>query len=58
MNAPEIVNNLLSKEDYDRLILSINNPKNYNYESNFSRYSVGEINLHPSYLGLICFNDV
>lgn len=45
MNVPEIVDNLLSKNDYDRLILSINNPKNYNYEGNFSRYSVGEINL-------------
>jgi len=45
MNNPQIVNDVLNKEDYNRLVLSINNPKNYNYDRGFSRYSVGETDL-------------
>jgi len=45
MKKPQVITNLFNKEDYDRLILNINNPKNYNYDSTFSRYSVGETDL-------------
>lgn len=45
MKNPEIVDNILSKEDYNRLISNIVNPKNYNYDNTFSRYAIGEVGL-------------
>lgn len=39
---PQIINNLFNKDDYEKLILSINNPKSFEYQEGFSRYIASE----------------
>jgi hypothetical protein len=42
MKDPQIINTLLNKEDYENLLKSIGNPKNFNYDKTFSRYTTNE----------------
>lgn len=38
MKTPQVINNLLSKEDHERLMVSLQNPKRFSYQEGFSRY--------------------
>jgi len=40
-----IVNNILSEEDYQRLLLSVANPKSFEFSGGFSRYCVADNSL-------------
>jgi len=40
MTEPILINNVLSKEDYDRLLVSLKNPKSFEYSEGFSRYCI------------------
>lgn len=40
MTEPLLVNDVLSKEDYQRLRLSLENPKSFGYSAGFSRYCI------------------
>ena len=42
MKDPLLVNSILSKEDYDRLLLAVDNPKSFQYDPGFSRYCIGD----------------
>lgn len=42
MKDPLLVDNILSKEDYDRLLLALDNPKSFGFDPGFSRYCVGD----------------
>lgn len=45
MNTPIIIDNFLTTADYNRLTSSIINPKSFQYDGSFSRYTVGEVGL-------------
>ena len=45
MKDPVLVNDLLTKQDYDRLIYYVSNPKSFYYQHAFSRYVVSDTNL-------------
>jgi len=45
MKEPLLVNNVLSTEDYRRLIDAVSNPKSFEYQKGFSRYIVSDKNL-------------
>jgi hypothetical protein len=45
MKNPQLVNSLLSIEDYDRLIESLKNPKSFGFDPGFSRYCIGDRDL-------------
>jgi hypothetical protein len=42
MKEPLLVNSLLSPEDYERLIASLDNPKSFGFDPGFSRYCVAD----------------
>lgn len=42
MKNPVVLNNVLDNSDYDRLLLSLKNPKSFNYDPGFSRYCIGD----------------
>lgn len=42
MKDPILVDNLLSEEDYNRLLASVENPKSFEYSPGFSRYIVAD----------------
>jgi hypothetical protein len=42
MKDPLLINNLLSDEDYSRLLLSLDNPKSFSFDRGFSRYCMGD----------------
>ena len=42
MTSPVLINNLLSSEDYLKLIDSLGNPKSFGFDPGFSRYCVGD----------------
>jgi hypothetical protein len=42
MKDPLIVNDLLSPEDYARLLTHLDKPKNFGFDPGFSRYSIGD----------------
>jgi hypothetical protein len=42
MKDPQLVNDVLTKEDYDRLLLAVANPKSFEYFAGFSRYCVAD----------------
>lgn len=42
MKDPTLVNDILSKEDYDRLRLALVNPKSFEYSAGFSRYCIAD----------------
>ena len=45
MKDPLLVNDVLNKEDYERLTSAISNPKRFEYQEGFSRYVVADNNL-------------
>jgi hypothetical protein len=45
MIDPIVVNDLLEKEDYDRLLVDLENPKRFEYSAGFSRYCIADNNL-------------
>jgi len=42
MKEPVLVNSLLSPEDYERLLGSLDNPKSFGFDPGFSRYCIGD----------------
>lgn len=42
MIEPILVNDVLSKEDYDRLLVEVKNPKSFEYSEGFSRYCIAD----------------
>lgn len=42
MKDPVVVNNILNKEDYQKLLKAVENPKTFEYQSGFSRYIASE----------------
>lgn len=42
MNDPVLVKNILEKEDYDRLLIALENPKRFEYSASFSRYCIAD----------------
>jgi hypothetical protein len=42
MKEPQIVDNILSKEDYERLKAALANPKSFGFDPGFSRYCIGD----------------
>lgn len=42
MKDPLVVNDLLSPEDYARLLTYLDKPKNFGFDPGFSRYSIGD----------------
>lgn len=42
MKEPQLINNLLSNEDYSRLVASLGDPKKFGFDPGFSRYCVGD----------------
>jgi hypothetical protein len=42
MRDPVLVNDVLSKEDYDRLLVALKNPKSFEYSEGFSRYCISD----------------
>lgn len=45
MKEPLLINNVLSKEDYEVLTNAVANPKSFEYQKGFSRYVVADNNL-------------
>jgi len=45
MKEPLLVNDILSKEDYEVLTNAVANPKSFEYQAGFSRYVVADNNL-------------
>lgn len=47
MKSPVIINDTLTKEDYERILKDISNPKRFHYQESFSRYVIsdGELDL-------------
>jgi hypothetical protein len=45
MKEPVLIENLLTTEDYTRLIASLDNPKKFGFDPVFSRYTVGDSSL-------------
>jgi hypothetical protein len=45
LNNPLIIKDLLSNDDYNKLLISIGDPKRFEYSSTFSRYISGEASL-------------
>lgn len=45
MKDPVVINNLLSLEEYERLMVYLNNPKSFGFDIGFSRYCIGDGNL-------------
>lgn len=42
MKTPTLINNLLSNEDYIRLLDSLKNPKSFAFDPGFARYNIGD----------------
>jgi hypothetical protein len=42
MNDPLVVNDLLSTEDYKKLLTYLDKPKSFGFDPGFSRYSIGD----------------
>ena len=42
MNDPKLVDNLLSHDDYQRLLLSLKDPKSFGFDPGFGRYCVSD----------------
>lgn len=45
MKDPLVVNDLLSPEDYAKLLTYLDKPKNFGFDPGFSRYSIGDSEL-------------
>jgi hypothetical protein len=45
MTEPLLINDVLDKEDYDRLILALENPKSFEFSAGFSRYCIADNSL-------------
>ena len=45
MTEPILVNNVLNKEDYNKLLLAVANPKSFEYSAGFSRYCIADNSL-------------
>ena len=45
MTEPLLVNDVLDKEDYDRLRLALENPKSFEFSAGFSRYCIADNSL-------------
>ncbi len=45
MKDPLIIDNILNKDDYSRLLSAVENPKQFEYSAGFSRYIASEYNI-------------
>jgi hypothetical protein len=45
MTEPLVINDILTKEDYNRLLLAVANPKSFEYSAGFSRYCIADNSL-------------
>jgi hypothetical protein len=45
MKEPLLINNILNKKDYERLLISLKNPKSFQYFPTFGRYCIGDNSL-------------
>jgi hypothetical protein len=44
MKSPQLIDKTLSKEEYDKLLKNMSNPKSFEYDPGFSRYTIGHDN--------------
>lgn len=40
INTPKIIKNILNKEDYDKLLFNVANPKSFEFSESFGRYCI------------------